>query len=431
MGRRERASRLTLGARHAGVIAAVLFAAMALASCTRTSAAPPAAPVPNAVDASRVRVSLGVLPSITLAATGAWRLIDGNGRVAAEGGVGDRLSLSGAAGTVTIAGATAPARELLPPLSFVASSSGAMVSVNQRRYRGELTIVVADSGVRVVNRLAVEAYLRGVVPRELGVRGAADRAALEAQAVAARSYVITRLGNAARTFDVTATTSDQVYGGVDAENAVADAAVAATEGLVLVYNGRVVSAPYHSTCGGSTAAPDEIWRSQNEPFLQRVSDRIPGSDRYYCDIAPRFRWERSWGADSLTAVVERYLRGYAQVPAGPVGDVRRVTVDGQTPSGRVAALWVETSRGRYRLRGNDIRYVLRSPGGELLNSTYFSPELVTASDGRLTRLTIRGHGYGHGVGMCQWGAIGRARAGQDFRTILRTYFPGTTVARAY
>ena len=165
--------------------------------------------------------------------------------------------------------------------------------------------------------------------------------------------------------------------------------------------------------------------------MQRVSDRIPGTDRYYCDIAPRFRWERSWRADSLTAVVERYLRSYVQVPPGPVGEVRRVDVDGETPSGRVAALWIETSRGRYRLRGNEIRNVLRSPSGELLNSTYFSPEVVSSADGRLTRLTIRGLGYGHGVGMCQWGAIGRARAGQDFRTILRTYFPGTTVARAY
>jgi len=246
-----------------------------------------------------------------------------------------------------------------------------------------------------------------------------------------RSYAVARLGNTSRAYDVTATTTDQVYGGVDAENAIADAAVAATNGLVLTFNGRVVSAPYHSTCGGTTAAPDEIWRSESEPYLQRVSDRIPGTDRYYCEIAPRFRWERSWRADSLTAIVERYLRSYAQVPPGPVGEVRRVAVDGETPSGRVAALWIETSSGRYRLRGNDIRYVLRSPSGELLNSTYFSPEVVRSSDGRLARLTVRGRGYGHGVGMCQWGAVGRARAGQDFRTILGTYFPGTTVARAY
>jgi stage II sporulation protein D len=418
-------SRFTLAARYAAAVAAISFA------CTRTPAPPPPSPVPNAVDASRVRVSLGVLPAVTLTATGGWRLVDGNGKVAAPGGANDRVSLSSDGGAVTIGTGSGAPRAISAPISFLTLEPGTVVSVDQRRYRGDVSIIAADSGVRVVNRIAVEAYLRGVVPRELGSRGQADRAALEAQAVAARSYVVTRLGNTSRAYDVTATTADQVYGGVDAENAIADAAIAATEGLVLMYNGRVVSAPYHSTCGGSTAAPDEVWRSANEPFLQRVSDRIPGTDRYYCDIAPRFRWERSWRADSLTAVVERYLRNYAQVPAGPVGEVRRVTVDGQTPSGRVAALWIETSRGRYRLRANDIRYVLRSPGGELLNSTYFSPEVVSAPDGRLTRLTIRGLGYGHGVGMCQWGAIGRARAGQDFRTILRTYFPGTTVARAY
>ena len=387
--------------------------------------------MPNAIDATGLRVSLGVVPSATLTATDAWRLIDRDGRVAAEGRAGDLLSLSSQAGTLTLAEPAGARREFAAPVSLVAVKPEAMISVNQRRYRGSLSILAADSGVRIVNRVGVEAYLRGVVPRELGVRGAGDRAALEAQAVAARSYAVARIGNTTRAYDVAASTTDQVYGGVDAENAVADAAVAATEGLVLTYNGRVVSAPYHSTCGGSTAAADEIWRSQNEPYLQRVSDRIPGTDRYYCDIAPRFRWERSWRADSLTAVVERYLRSYAQVPPGPVGEVRRVDVDSKTPSGRVAALWVETSRGRYRLRGNDIRYVLRSPSGELLNSTYFSPEVVSSPDGRLTRLTVRGLGYGHGVGMCQWGAIGRARAGQDFRTILRTYFPGTTVARVY
>jgi stage II sporulation protein D len=317
------------------------------------------------------------------------------------------------------------------PLVLATRVGSGAVSINGRRYRGELSFAPVDSGVQIVNRLQIEAYLRGVVPRELGVRGGADRAALEAQAVAARSYAVTRLGNRTRTYDLTATTSDQVYGGLDAENTAADAAVLATDGLVLSYNGRVVSAPYHSTCGGSTAEPVEVWRSRNEPFLQRVSDRIPGSDRYYCDIAPRFRWERSWRGDSLSAIVERYLRTYVQVPAGPVGEMLDISVEGRTPSGRVAAIVLETTRGRFRVQSNDIRYVLRSPGGELLNSTYFSPEVLASPDGRIARLTVRGLGYGHGVGMCQWGAIGRARAGQDFRTILSTYFPGTSVARAY
>ena len=82
------------------------------------------------------------------------------------------------------------------------------------------------------------------------------------------------------------------------------------------------------------------------------------------------------------------------------------------------------------MAGNDIRYVLRGVGGDLLPSTYFSLEPVVARDGKLTQLAIRGHGNGHGVGLCQWGAIGRARAGQDVRTILRHYYPGTAVGFA-
>ena len=91
-------------------------------------------------------------------------------------------------------------------------------------------------------------------------------------------------------------------------------------------------------------------------------------------------------------------------------------------------LGIGTSRGHFSLRGNDIRFVLRSAGGEILNSTYFSVESRQNPDGGLTSLTIEGHGNGHGIGMCQWGAIGRARAGADYRTILRTYYPGTMVA---
>jgi stage II sporulation protein D len=92
----------------------------------------------------------------------------------------------------------------------------------------------------------------------------------------------------------------------------------------------------------------------------------------------------------------------------------------------VGVLDVETDKGIFTLRGNDIRYVMRVPGGEMLPSTYFSVE-PEVRDGALARVTFRGQGYGHGVGMCQWGAIGRARAGQSFRAILGTYYPGTSV----
>jgi stage II sporulation protein D len=125
-------------------------------------------------------------------------------------------------------------------------------------------------------------------------------------------------------------------------------------------------------------------------------------------------------------VVRRYLGAYAAVGGSGPGKVTDITIEDRTPSGRVGTLVIRTDRGSYRLRGNDSRSVLRSTGGELLNSSYFSVT-TERDDGRLVRAVIRGNGYGHGVGMCQWGAIGRARTGQDVRTILRTYYPGTIV----
>ena len=94
----------------------------------------------------------------------------------------------------------------------------------------------------------------------------------------------------------------------------------------------------------------------------------------------------------------------------------------------MGSLAVETESGNYTLRGNDIRFVLRDPKGAILNSTYFSLTAAT-NGGEVSSLTLNGRGYGHGIGMCQWGAIGRARAGQNYRTILETYYPGTTIGR--
>ncbi|HJQ19573.1 MAG TPA: SpoIID/LytB domain-containing protein, partial [Gemmatimonadaceae bacterium] len=251
-------------------------------------------------------------------------------------------------------------------------------------------------------------------------------AALQAQAVASRSYAYVRGMDGRGVYDVRSTIVDQVYGGVDVENDAASRAIDATRGLVLRYQGRVVDAPFHSTCGGTTAEPSEIWRTGGAPYLQRVSDRIGRSDRFYCDIAPRFRWTRSLTSGQINAALEHYLKSYATVPGGHPGSVRALGVGGRTASGRVATLDVETERGIFTVRGNDIRYVMREPGGEMLASTYFSVE-PEYRGGTLARVTFRGQGYGHGVGMCQWGAIGRARAGQSFRAILSTYYPGTIV----
>src|SRR5205085_511820 len=193
------------------------------------------------------------------------------------------------------------------------------------------------------------------------------------------------------------------------------------------FGGRVVNAPYSSSCGGQTAEASEVWSSPDEPYLKRVSDRIGDSNRYYCDIGPRFTWTKTFDEPDLVGTVSRYLATVTTVPGNNPGRPKSIAVVSNTPSGRVGELRVTTERGTFTVKGNDIRYVLRGAGGEILYSTYFSVDSSQERDGYLRSLSLHGGGNGHGVGMCQWGAIGRARAGQDYRTILWTYYPGATV----
>jgi stage II sporulation protein D len=310
----------------------------------------------------------------------------------------------------------------------VRPENGPFVEWNGKRYRGELVFSATDSGVLVVNRLAMDDYLRGVVPLEIGNRTSAEMAAVQAQAVAARTYAYKHL-NDARPFDMYATVQDQVYGGVDAEKPLSDTAIATTSDVVVVYNGQPITTPYHSTCGGSTAGVSEVWYDQpDQPYLRPVSDRIPGTNNYYCDPSPRFSWMQTYDAAGLKAVMEKYLANYTNAPKANLGRITDVREQGRTASGRLAALTVQTESGSYTLRGNDIRFVLRDPKGAILNSTLFTVSTATYG-GEVSSLTLNGRGYGHGIGMCQWGAIGRARAGQNYRTILETYYPGTTIGR--
>jgi stage II sporulation protein D (peptidoglycan lytic transglycosylase) len=314
------------------------------------------------------------------------------------------------------------------PLVIRPEPGGSFVVWNGKRYRGELVISATDSGLLVVNRLPMDDYLRGVVPLEIPIRGPAEFAGVQAQAVAARTYAYQNLKDT-RNFDMYATVQDQVYGGVDAEKPQADTAIMTTADVVVLFGGQPINTPYHSTCGGSTAAVSEVWYTQpDQPYLRPVSDKIPGTDHFYCDISPRFSWTQSFDGPSLRAVMEKYLAAYTNAPKTGVGRIIDIREQGRTPSGRVAALEIQADSGTYKLRANDIRFVLRDPKGTTLNSTFFSFTRET-NDGEVSGLIINGRGYGHGIGMCQFGALGRARAGQNYRTILETYYPGTTIGR--
>jgi len=180
------------------------------------------------------------------------------------------------------------------------------------------------------------------------------------------------------------------------------------------------------------ATPGEAFRGVADlAYLRSVSDRRPGSaDGYYCDISPRFRWTVEWDQATLRDILRRTVSRELGVSAETVDELRDVRVAHTGRSGRATELRIKVGRGEIPVYAPDIRTVFMIPDGRPLGST--AVQLYPERDGdRLVRLKLAGAGWGHGVGMCQWGAVGRARAGQDFRQILTAYFPGTQVERWY
>ncbi len=374
--------------------------------------------------------------TVPVTGSGAFQVLEAGGRqLLARGTGGEAWRIERRGRTLRVAGDRGDATPWRAgPFVVRSGSARHLVAHDGKGYRGELWISATDSGLLVVNRVPVEDYLRGVVPLELGTRAPGDAAALEAQAIAARSYTYVRVPADERVpvggYQMTATVQHQVYGGVAVEHPVVDAAIAATSGLVLRFQGRVVDGPYSSSCGGRTARPSEAWvGGHDHEYLHSVSDIDPRTGRAFCDLSPRHAWQASFDEPLLRQAVVRHLgaRG-ARGTTAPT--VQGIAVGRRSPSGRVATLVVRTDRGSVTLTGHEIRDALRDARGAILLSTYFEVDREARTGDRVTGLSLRGAGNGHGVGMCQWGAIGRARAGQDVRSILGHYYPGTVVGFA-
>jgi len=296
--------------------------------------------------------------------------------------------------------------------------------VDGRVYDGEIVLRAAGDGLTVINTLALESYLLGVVPHEIGARPPAEIDAVKAQAVAARTYAVAHRGRRrALGFDYWADSNDQVYRGLEGQDTVSARAVRETRGEVLTYGGQPILAYYHSTCGGRTAAIDEVWRAGPLPYLRSVSD-LDARGRAWCESSNRFRWRERWEWGVLGAILERSVGLDADA-------FRGLRIRGRTHSGRVAALEIEGAGGSLTVYGDSVRWALRREGGAILNSARID-EIREGGDADGSRwIEVSGGGWGHGIGMCQVGAMARARFGQDYRRILGAYYPGTELERVY
>ena len=303
-------------------------------------------------------------------------------------------------------------------------------------YRGEIELFPSGSGsLTVVNVVDVESYLRGVVPSEIGPRPESEIEAVKAQAVAARTYALASGGRrAAGGFDVYATVADQVYTGVNGEDPVCDRAILATAGVFMSHSDEPIHAYFHANCGGRTEARHEVWELPRVPYLRSIWDS-PEEDQFndaFCSAGAHFRWTESWDGEEIARLVREQLPKTASTPVRqPLGNVRDLRITVRTPSGRVRWLEVETDAGTYRVFGDRVRWLLRRPGTDkILRSAWFELD-VTRGRGRVTGVTARGRGNGHGIGMCQHGALGMARQGYRYDEILKHYYAGVRLDRAY
>ena len=310
------------------------------------------------------------------------------------------------------------------------------------RFAGRLKLQPNAYGTfTLVNEVNIETYLRGVVPYEIGK--SAPNNAVEAQTIIARTYALRNLRRfKADNYEMCATVHCQVYKGLEGSTSRIDQAIARTKGLVLTYENELVDALYSSTTGGVTASFSDVWNGAERPYLKAVIDSpnqvwdlgatsLADEQTFKKFIALNegfnetgrspFRWERSATLQELATTLQKYLEK-TQHPLQGVKTVQQLEIIRRSPSGRVLELDVTTDKGIVKLLKNEIRSALGPP-----RSTLFYLEPTKNAQQQLTGYTFVGGGFGHGVGMSQFGSYNLANLGWSAAKILDFYYPGTTL----
>jgi stage II sporulation protein D len=302
-------------------------------------------------------------------------------------------------------------------------------------YRGRFKVFMnARGNLTLATRLPLERYLFGVLPGEIGALSDSLLEAGRAQAVAARSYTLFYKGRrGSEGFDLYATVEDQVYGPQDIERPLATRCVESTAGLVGLSDGAPIRANYSSTCGGITAEAWEAWPTP--PYAYLTSHPDGSAERDFCSTSPQYRWREEWTMRDFAANLTRFAPQFGvTLPRGGVGEVVDVRVAARSRSGRVWWLEVETTTGLIRIHAHSLRQMLRRGGNPaaILRSNLFKIDVRREPTSRRAQAVVAsGAGSGHGVGLCQTGALAMAKSGSRGEEILAHYYPGAALKRLY
>lgn len=289
---------------------------------------------------------------------------------------------------------------------MISSKRKAAIIVNGRPYRGDISIFKDSQGqLLVVNTLDLEFYLKGVLYHEVSPKWPID--AIKAQAVAARTYAMYQKEvMKSKDYDLTADTSSQVYGGYGSEKHKTNRAVNFTEGEILTYQGKVFPAYFHATCGGITEDASELWKIDLAPLKGgRVCSFCRDSPHYY------------WNAALDLRTIQKKLGSDYKIK----GDLKNISITERDATARVRTLELKDAEGNcFTILAKDFRALV---GADLVRSTNFS--IVLDQD----HVLFNGKGWGHGVGLCQWGAFGMSQKGYDYKQILAFYYPGAELTK--
>ena len=309
-------------------------------------------------------------------------------------------------------------------------------------YTGSLQVQPNAYGTfTLIDRVPLETYLRGVVPHEIGLE--APDSATQAQAIIARTYALRNLRRfQADNYQLCADTHCQVYLGLTGTNPNADRAIAATEGLVLTYRNELVDALYSSTTGGVTASFSDIWNGTERPYLKAVIDapsqvwdlsRNSLADeatfRRFISLTEGFnetgrnvfRWKRAATLEELTQDLQKYLQRHKH-PLADFKTILGMEIKKRSPSGRILKLEVQTDKGMVELQKTEVRSAFGPP-----RSTLFYLDPISDENGTLKGYAFIGGGFGHGVGLSQYGSYNLANLGWSAQKILSFYYPGTNI----
>jgi stage II sporulation protein D len=320
---------------------------------------------------------------------------------------------------------------------------------NGRQYRGEFLVSLHNGKLSLVNRLPVEAYLQGVLPKEVVPQW--PMAALKAQAIAARTYTLAHLGaHAADGFDLCDTVHCQVYGGASCETPTTDQAVAETVDQVIIYRGKLINALYHSSSGGYTVDAANAWGLKTD-YLKPALDWDQNS--------PKFEWYRILEWDALQGAV---ARKYPQL-----GRLTRALPAALSAKGQVLKIRLIGVDGEIVLPGEQFRFLVNLPSSNMQMAVIYGPEPLVSlwwvknnlypdvyianyeipglaaeeivppwdtpdpwewlQDKTPLRVVIRGSGWGHRIGFSQWGGKGMAEAGYNEIQILQHYYRNVSI----